>query len=542
MKQLFTTFQVGAIRLKNLFIGCQMTAILLAAISTSHAQSPGGVTGAMVWLKANSGTGTTTNASAVTSWTSQPGAKNFIGTATYYDDAANLANWNPVVRFNGTNDVLINSTVFGADPVNSNSTFLAAKILGDATSLTSVLWGSSDANTSNNRLNVHLPNGGTIYYDMGNAVSGGRIAIPMAASDYNTNNIWTFRTGTVAVPAFNHQIFRNGSSAAAGNGAIGAYSLEGKELRIGSSISNTQPWAGNLFETIVYEKDLTTLERQQVETYLAIKYGKTLPFDYVTSDGSTVYSVAGYENNIAGVGRDDTSLLLQKQSQSSNPGDQVIMSLNGAPQATNAANAGAIGLDRRYIIWGDNNLPGTSYASNLTNVNDVFNRWWKVENAGSISQAVTLLFPASAVSAYTSPRIVRNATGSATSAATYPLVLTPITINGVDYFSYATAWAPGASYFTFGGCLPLPTPSAVVTQPTCSLATGTITIDNPITGQTYSFDNGATYQASNIKSGLTPGVYQIMVKDGCGASVATSVTVQAADCCTPAAGTITLNP
>lgn len=523
-------------------MGCQVAAYLLAGITTTQAQSPGGVTGAMVWLKANSGTGTTTNGDAVTSWTSQPGTKSFTGTATYYTDEVNLANWNPVVRFNGTTDVLINSTVFGADAVNSNSTFIAAKILGTSTSLTSVIWGSSDVNDSFNRLNVHFPNGGTIYYDMGNAVAGGRIATPMAAADYNSNNIWTFRTGTVAVPAFNHQIFRNGLSAAAGNSAIGAYSLEGKELRIGSSVAGSQPWYGNLFETIVYEKDLTTLERQQVETYLAVKYGKTLPFDYVASDGSTVYSVAGYGSNIAGIGRDDTSLLLQKQSQSSNPGDQVLMSLNGAPQATNAANAGGIGLDRRYIIWGDNNLPGTSYASNLTSVNDLFNKWWKVENVGSIAQAVTLLFPANAVSAYTAPRIVRSATGSATTAVTYPMVLTPITVNGVDYFSYATAWAPGSSYFTFGGCLPIDAPEATIIQPTCSLATGTITINNPISGQTYSFDNGATYQASNIKSGLIPGIYQVMVKDGCGASVATPVTIEAADCCTPAAGTITLNP
>jgi len=49
------------------------------------------------------------------------------------------------------------------------------------------------------------------------------------------------------------------------------------------------------------------------------------------------------------------------------------------------------------------------------------------------------------------------------------------------------------------------TPTTSVTQPTCSVSTATITVSSPSSGVTYSFDNGVTFQASNIKSGLVAG-------------------------------------
>ncbi|TDE12327.1 hypothetical protein [Dyadobacter psychrotolerans] len=543
MKQIFIKTRGRAKRLITPFMFYHLLmAILLIHSASSQAQSPGGVTGAMVWLKANSISNSTTNGSTINSWTSQPGSKNFTGAATYYDEVNKLANFNPVVNFNGSTDLFINNTVFGADAVSANSTFIAAKILGNSSSLTSVLWGSSD--NSAVRLNVHFPNGNVVYYDMGNAF-GGRISHAMTPGDYNTNSLWTFRTGTTAIPAFNHQIFKSGTSVVTTNSGIPSYSLLGKDLRIGSSIGNTQPWNGDMFELIVYEEDLTTLQRQQVETYLAIKYGKTLPYDYVSSDGVTIpYTVAGYGHNIAGVGRDDISQLLQKQSLSSNPGPQVMMSLNGLPQASNALNAGAVGFDRRYIIWGDDNATGTTGVSGITNINNRFSKWWKLENAGSISQAVTLLYPVSELAAYSTPYVLRSSTATTASASIIALNTTIVTVNGVDYYSVPIQWATGTTYFTFAGCVPLATAVTTVTQPTCAVVSGTVTISNPVAGQTYSFDNGATYQASNVKSGLAPGVYQVIIKDACTTSAATSVTVNVvpATCCEPAAGSITLNP
>jgi hypothetical protein len=70
------------------------------------------------------------------------------------------------------------------------------------------------------------------------------------------------------------------------------------------------------------------------------------------------------------------------------------------------------------------------------------------------------------------------------------------------------------------------TPDTMVTQPTCSLATGTITVTIQSVTDTYSFDNGLNYQASNIKSGLAAGNRNVIIKNGVGCvSVATVATI-----------------
>ncbi len=101
----------------------------------------------------------------------------------------------------------------------------------------------------------------------------------------------------------------------------------------------------------------------------------------------------------------------------------------------------------------------------------------------------------------------------------------------------------------------LPTaPVTTVTQPDCATATGTITVTVQTAGETYSFDNGSTFQPGNSKSGLSAGSYEVIIKSagGC-SSVATSTDVNASpstptapvttvtqpDCAT-ATGTITV--
>jgi uncharacterized repeat protein (TIGR01451 family) len=78
-------------------------------------------------------------------------------------------------------------------------------------------------------------------------------------------------------------------------------------------------------------------------------------------------------------------------------------------------------------------------------------------------------------------------------------------------------------------CPSIAAPTASVTaQPTCALATGTITVTAPTgAGYTYSVD-GTTYQSGTTFSGLTASNYNVTVKnsDGC-TSAATTLTVNA---------------
>jgi hypothetical protein len=71
----------------------------------------------------------------------------------------------------------------------------------------------------------------------------------------------------------------------------------------------------------------------------------------------------------------------------------------------------------------------------------------------------------------------------------------------------------------------LTTPVATITQPTCGTATGTITVTVQSASDTYSFDNGNTYQASNVKSGLVAGNYNVIIKNSLDCVSATTATV-----------------
>ncbi|MET7259609.1 hypothetical protein, partial [Dyadobacter fermentans] len=87
------------------------------------------------------------------------------------------------------------------------------------------------------------------------------------------------------------------------------------------SVLGSQPEVRNglIGEVIAYERDLSEGEKQRVRTYTAIKYGITLPHNYIASDGTTTIwnqtTNAGYNKNIAGIASDEGSALVQKQSQ-----------------------------------------------------------------------------------------------------------------------------------------------------------------------------------------------------------------------------------
>jgi gliding motility-associated-like protein len=79
-------------------------------------------------------------------------------------------------------------------------------------------------------------------------------------------------------------------------------------------------------------------------------------------------------------------------------------------------------------------------------------------------------------------------------------------------------------------------PTTTITQPTCATATGIITVIVQNAGETYSFDNGATFQIGNSKSGLAAGNYNVIIKSisGCNSATASTV-INAIPNCTPLA-------
>jgi hypothetical protein len=110
----------------------------------------------------------------------------------------------------------------------------------------------------------------------------------------------------------------------------------------------------------VYNRALTPLEQQKVDSYLAIKYGITLSggtMNYLASDSTILWNAStnsAYKNNITVIGRDDASALSQKQSKSVNPnaGEYLVTIGNGNIIATtNSGNSNSFSVDRSFLAF-----------------------------------------------------------------------------------------------------------------------------------------------------------------------------------------------
>jgi len=138
---------------------------------------------------------------------------------------------------------------------------------------------------------------------------------------------------------------------------------------------------GQLAEVVFYERVQNTTQRSQIESYLAIKYGITLdqsaPQDYIASDGNSIYGAtstqSGYLNDIAGIGRDDNSVLEQQQSRSIN-GDALVTIDKG----------GSFSNDLDFMIWGnDDGAQTTTTTGAHPSFDERLVRTWKVDITGT---------------------------------------------------------------------------------------------------------------------------------------------------------------
>jgi hypothetical protein len=109
---------------------------------------------------------------------------------------------------------------------------------------------------------------------------------------------------------------------------------------------------GNISEILVYNRVLSGVENQKVASYLAIKYGISLSQfeikNYLNSAGQTIWDIEkhkGFESSITGLGRDDTSGLLQPKG--SNMIDSGLLTFE-LKSKTNTI------PDNYFVFWSDN--------------------------------------------------------------------------------------------------------------------------------------------------------------------------------------------
>jgi hypothetical protein len=419
---------------------------------------PGGVPGESLWLRADSGTSSIVNATAISAWNDQSGNGNHVSQATganqpiYDNNSIDNTNFNPVIKFNGTTNNLFkpNGIMGSAVTYTGASAFVVTK--SDAIKFSAIF---NEQLGTGNQFNNHIPwNDGNLYWDapLGaprtSVAWGGIIGIPYLFSGLNDNTL-----------ASNKEVVRhNGLQIVTTNYAV-SYSGNNSNLYIGS-VAASDYYNGRMSEVIIYPTALTSTQHQQVESYLAIKHGvtidQTIAQDYLASDGSTkswdATINAANNNNIAGIGRDDITSLNQKQSQSNNTannGNLVTIGL-GSIAATNSANGNTFASDKSFDVWGDD---GTSITfSTVVSGTNMYRmtRLWRVQETGIVGTVLVSVPSTAFAPAATSITLIQSTDAILNSADN----LVSLTLNGSNYVG-SVDFANG-DYFSFAQYAPAP--------------------------------------------------------------------------------------
>ncbi len=373
-------------------------------------QVPGGVGADLqLWLKADSGV---SGAVPITNWADQSGSgitSTISGNPSLETESMNF---NPSVKFDpaGTSpneDWIETSLSINADVYPELTVYAVYK---PATDNSGGVWGEDDGGWDR-----FLVDNAARASSLDQAVSNG------SGTASNIASIFPIEKPVITTVVFdedqangsfvyaNFQEVRNFTSnhgsETSGNLFLGTIGIDNPSL---------DDFNGDISEIIVFSAIPTIQERQQIESYLAIKYGvtldQTIPTDYLASNGIAVWDASanvGYVTDIAGIGEDPISGLSQNKSKSQNDG--VILTIE---------HAGGTITDDHFMIWGNNGQSTTS-TTNLTinGVNhDRIERVWRVQEknnteigstgVGTVADlgAVNLSFDMTGIT-YTSDRV-----------------------------------------------------------------------------------------------------------------------------------------
>ncbi|MCX6319450.1 MAG: hypothetical protein NTW29_19390 [Bacteroidetes bacterium] len=418
----------------------------------------------------------------------------------------NYQNFNPVVTFDGS-DALNNAVGYWRSKTGNGAFNLYA--VTKHTSATGSVNAIYSENTVQGINGVHLDNGGNMYVNTV-AASGQQAYTPYTVGMSGIPQLFTFRSNSVTST---RAIAANGTALSMTQlGGNAPFDGNNSNLVIGAHTDQSS-WAlnGDIAEIIIYNKDNTTTDQARIQSYLGLKWGVSISGqNYVASDGTTILWDAtantGYNNNIAGIGRDDATALNQKQSRSvsNNTNGQVTMALGNSVATTNAANTNNFPSDKTGLVWGDNgntqslSIAGTAFTYNGFSNNMRMNRIWKVQNTG-VSQMVTIQVPQTMVGSTVSPSggcaayvIMYSTDPGFGTGDTYSFLVT----SGGNYV-VNRKFPQGTSYFTFAKVNQL-APGSVFLPMTNTAVTANSSCTNAPGWKYYYFDAGLTKKAFAI--------------------------------------------
>ncbi|MDA3616733.1 T9SS type A sorting domain-containing protein [Polluticaenibacter yanchengensis] len=443
----------------------------------------------------------------------------------YSDNNLTNSNYNSQVIFSPNQKLVHPNTPFTTDTENME-VFVVARSHNSSSQPIVAFEKSSSASPTNNffpSLNLTADNRLTFVYN--------------STSPLVTSNA----AGASEFGLFNINYTRGGNLNIALNG-VTSQTLANQTLSLGTW--NTTMGAANsnfrIAEIITYPSVLSNADKLKIQSYLAIKYGKTLPQNYYSGGGSVIWnSTGGYHNRVFGIGRDDCQSLMQKQSRPTIDTEPVVEIAMTSFTASNSTNLTAM-ADGQFLIFGDNNGSLTSNAIKQSTAS-CFNtplRTWQVQRTGNVinTQAAQVKLNLSNITWNNSSLvnsasnlyllIDRNSNGVYNDAVDVAIKATSFSSNIAvfDNVVFDTD-GNGSDLFTVGIVNgPLPSPGAISGNNSLCVNTGTYQFTNSVTGGVWSLDSAyiGTINNSGLltvnNAGLNTVRYTVTNTVGCYAS------------------------
>ena len=426
------------------------TFVVRAEMFNFNIPGPGGVTTDFrLWLNTTRGV-TRDGSSKVSKWADVgTNPKDAIQTVTanqptYIDNATSNINFNPVIEFKNDGTTSINQFLYNdTNGFYSQEIFVVMESDVDVTSSSgmTIFSGSiADILTPENYVEdiddvtgVGLGDftsnltGERLWYNQGSSTTNPYYFLPASSSrTYNTAGIINAGNKSTTISdgmriLYNSiDDFESSTKTVANFENVGWIEdlipdpdyVWGTPYNIGKNKNTTLGnLNGRVAEIFTFSSRLSDMDRQKIESYLAIKYGITLGAstqaqkDYINSFGpidGIVWDVSentDYNHHVAGIGRDDNSDLNQKQSKTINSVNGVTIGLGGIFN-TNSANPNEFDDDGDFLVWGNDsdafngtNTNTITIGSSITTTLTRIDRKWKmVESTQAVGGDVGTVF------------------------------------------------------------------------------------------------------------------------------------------------------
>lgn len=410
---------------------------------------PGGPAGTLkVWLSVTNNTNCTTDGCTITSWGDRSSNSYTVNVTNNPVYRSSQINFNPAIET--TNDYF---TIPGVN-LNFSSGFEMFWV-GRFDNGDGAIYAWNVGSDYHALLIDHLATYGTLL-----GSGGGWLGLADNTAYFGTKGA----SNSPLIGRIDHlgngstvSIHSNGGAAMLSGNAT--YTNSGANtFRIAARSSGTQYFNGLIAEVLVYNTTMTALEKAQIESMLAVKYGITRngiddggtpavdERDYFDNGGTVIWDYSAnsaYHNNVAGIGRDYSSGLSQTISRSEAAG--AILAVD---------HGGALAADRDFLIWGNNNgvLLNNGGSDLPAGIGSRLGRVWKAQESGTVG-SVSLQFDMSSVPGTSGPgtndmsalALLVDADGVFASGATaiYPSSYS----NGAQTVTFDADFTVGTGYF-----------------------------------------------------------------------------------------------